>query len=421
MPAFYLCRPLRPRYDSLMRMPTTRIANTVSFSVLVLFLFGAHSAIAGDAPATVHGTLMLAGKPKPNERISLFHLYPSGLKPMDSKTDAQGHYAFAAVESGEILIGYLQNVRLEAPGVSSGPLGFFSHTRVLHIESGKDYALNLGGVGRKVIGRMIAPSGLAVAWQYIPNRFLTSTVKRPTPPKSLTGPALDSWWRNYWRSSDNAELENSTQSIVVEVEKDGAFYADDVPPGVYRVEVNFVDPEKPGGDPIATVRHPFTVPDAAETAPLDLGAVPLIATGKVAVGDVAPDFSLIRLDGKPVDLKSLRGKYVLLNFWATWCGVCHEQYPLLQAIHSKWGADDRFVMLGISLDDDQATALTDTVFTKAPWPQALAGVPEKGGAASGYGVTAVPEYFLIDPNGKLLVVHCYDPSIQSAVNQALSE
>ena len=111
---------------------------------------------------------------------------------------------------------------------------------------------------------------------------------------------------------------------------------------------------------------------------------------------------------------------MLLNFWATWCEVCHEQFPLLQAIHAKWGADHRLVMVGISLDEDKATAAGDAIMKKATWPQALSGDPEKAGVAPQYGVYAVPEYFLIDPNGTILVAHCYDPGIQSAVDTALS-
>ena len=118
----------------------------------------------------------------------------------------------------------------------------------------------------------------------------------------------------------------------------------------------------------------------------------------------APVFTLKDPDGNPVSLESLRGQYVLLDFWASWCRPCRESMPhvkeLYEAYHGK-GLE----ILGISTDSDaddwkQALAEED-----APWMHVIDEIPDKreGSRVAGiYGVHAVPTLFLIDPEGKMI-------------------
>ena len=75
--------------------------------------------------------------------------------------------------------------------------------------------------------------------------------------------------------------------------------------------------------------------------------------------DVAPDFKLDDLDGKPLSLAAAHGKVVLLNFWATWCGPCREEIPDLIELQTKY--KDRLQIIGISVDDDEAGVVKKVV------------------------------------------------------------
>ena len=80
--------------------------------------------------------------------------------------------------------------------------------------------------------------------------------------------------------------------------------------------------------------------------------VPYLETHNVAVGDKAPDFDLTADDGSGLSLSDYAGKYVLLNFWATWCPPCVEEIPSLNALHDQL-SDGGLVVLGVSVDEDK--------------------------------------------------------------------
>ena len=77
------------------------------------------------------------------------------------------------------------------------------------------------------------------------------------------------------------------------------------------------------------------------------------AVAKPAAGRIAPDFTRQTLDGKPIRLASYKGKVVLLNFWATWCGPCLTEIPRFNTWQTKY-APQGLQILGVSMDDDSA-------------------------------------------------------------------
>ena len=122
---------------------------------------------------------------------------------------------------------------------------------------------------------------------------------------------------------------------------------------------------------------------------------------KTAIGAVAPDFTMNDPDGKPISLASFKGKIVLVDFWAAWCGPCRQENPnvvkLYQQYHSKG-----FEILGVSLDrtkDDWLKAIKDDNLT---WTHVSDLQFWQNAAARLYGVNAIPQSFLLDKDGKII-------------------
>lgn len=123
---------------------------------------------------------------------------------------------------------------------------------------------------------------------------------------------------------------------------------------------------------------------------------------RVAIGQKAPDFSQPDTNGKPIQLSSLRGKYILLDFWASWCGPCRKENPTLISVYKSY-KHLNFEILGVSLDASSGkTDWLEAIHTdQLTWPQ-VSDLKAENEAAKLYGVTAIPQNFLIDPNGQII-------------------
>ena len=115
----------------------------------------------------------------------------------------------------------------------------------------------------------------------------------------------------------------------------------------------------------------------------------------VRVGDPAPAFSLADLDGNPIRLADLRGRPVIVNFWASWCGPCVEEFPLLTSAAAAHEADG-LAIVGIVFQDRSEAARAFLARMGASWPAAM----DPGDAiANRFGIVGPPDTFFIDRNG----------------------
>lgn len=112
---------------------------------------------------------------------------------------------------------------------------------------------------------------------------------------------------------------------------------------------------------------------------------------------VAPDFSLQTYDGKTVHLADLRGKTVVVNFWASWCVPCRDEQPILNGLAKQY-ADKDVVFVGVNIQDKSADALAYLQELGVGYPVV---VDPNGAVYINYGVVAVPETYVITPQGTI--------------------
>lgn len=122
---------------------------------------------------------------------------------------------------------------------------------------------------------------------------------------------------------------------------------------------------------------------------------------KVVEGSMAPDFTLPGLDGKQVSLHGLRGKVVFVNIWATWCTSCVEEMPSMQTLYRKFGKEDNFEILAVSIDEDGSGAVAP--FMKKHGLTFPALMDTEGAMKASYGITGVPETYIVDKNGEIVM------------------
>jgi len=133
--------------------------------------------------------------------------------------------------------------------------------------------------------------------------------------------------------------------------------------------------------------------------------------------DAAPDFKLDAIDGHPLTLASARGKVVLLNFWATWCGPCRAEIPDLIFLQQKY--KDQLQIIGITVDDDDASLIKQVVArTRINYPVAMASTELR---IQYGGIAALPTSFLLDPQGRVVQKHegLRDPALYETEIRAL--
>jgi peroxiredoxin len=145
------------------------------------------------------------------------------------------------------------------------------------------------------------------------------------------------------------------------------------------------------------------------------------AENATAIGKLAPDFEQADTSGKVVKLRSFRGKFVLIDFWASWCGPCRYEKPNLIKTYRRFH-DKGFTVLGISLDreENKAKWLAAIHQDKLEWPQVADLRSPENRVAILYGVTAIPDNILIGPDGKIVAKDLSDEILNNKLQELLA-
>lgn len=153
----------------------------------------------------------------------------------------------------------------------------------------------------------------------------------------------------------------------------------------------------------ASFRYPFGTP-----APSQAGQ------------SLAPDFSQASPQGKVVQLSALRGQYVLLDFWASWCPPCRAENPVLVQAYQRYKGK-KFTILSVSLDHDRAAWLKAVQADGLTWQQVSDLKGWDNAAATRYRIEALPQNYLLDPSGQIVGQNLRGAALEQRLAQLLDK
>jgi peroxiredoxin/Tfp pilus assembly protein PilF len=172
-------------------------------------------------------------------------------------------------------------------------------------------------------------------------------------------------------------------------------------------------------DEVAKAQFEQFVKMQTEDSPDRQRALRYISQPELARARMAPPFAVTTIDGQRISLDDLKGKVVLLDFWATWCTPCREALPHVRDIAKKF-QDQPLVVLSVSLDTDEQKWKDFITKNEMTWPQYRDPAGFTGPIAKMFGVEAIPHTFTIDADGVLQDEHIGDASIEGKLKKLVA-
>ena len=144
----------------------------------------------------------------------------------------------------------------------------------------------------------------------------------------------------------------------------------------------------------------------------------LASTAQVQVGQLAPEISLPNTKDSMVNLSSFKGKVVLIDFWASWCGPCRAANPAVVRLYKKYKAQC-FEVFGVSIDSEKKDWIKAIKKDKLPYTQVNGDGGWNAAIANKYGVEAIPATFLLDKEGKIVAIDLENQQLEDKIKELL--
>ena len=146
----------------------------------------------------------------------------------------------------------------------------------------------------------------------------------------------------------------------------------------------------------------------------------LFSQSQMRPGQTAANLSLPDLNGKIVSLSELKGKVVLIDFWASWCGPCRYNNPHLVKLYNKYH-EKGLEIYGVSLDEESSSWKKAVHHDRLQWIQVIDDKGWESPAASLYGVDMIPSSFLVDRQGVIRIINAEGPELENSVRDLLKD
>lgn len=397
------------------------ITHASGFASIRTSLLQTNPSVALQAWGRVEGTLTVEGKPAASLQVAVRtpgnRLASGGHQAVyNQTTDKAGRFVFTNLPPGSF-VWYRQLYTVNgAQVVESHPLPF-------DLKPGETKVLEFPRGGRMVSGSIEASQ--EVDWR---NDIHVLELKLPPPPEepgfvSYTSPKeFEEARRAYNTSEALLEYNRRIRQYQIEVDSSGFFKAADVPPGAYVMKLSVTRPPPRGqyrqhnAEVLGSLEKEVVIPPGE--GPVDLGTFEMEIKGPEGSAGAPVEFTLTSPDGKPFGLSTLRGKPVVVTFWAGWALDGGQSLRVVDTSRKDLKSQAGVTFLAVNLDEDPAALASGAASVGPDWVQARLLGKSRLAAMEQLGMTTLPVTFILDPQGRVVARDVPAARLKSGLTRA---